>query len=353
MQAFEEFYDIRLNVPENELPSFAYTRVDAYARIYPREYGTIVPREVDSVETYDPDTLAYMLADYLAEVRNEYKIVDVVVIMKPDAQFREQSLLAFFEKRISMLCVRGGLAINVDGEPQTVCDPFPSSSLSDWDCEILGELENGLNMEDPERALYDFKTRFPSAMVGYVAPDVNDEPPPPVKSFREQANEQVREVINYFSKRPYSEIHGPKATVYDFHNGSKITVNATRLTVRNSKGESNWRTKLDSTKDLVIDLLRDVRPVQGPFVGERMFRSIAQQLDSSVHDIEIEGDVLVAFKLDSKISVHFVERSVVANFDLGGKLVTATLQAVRDFDAFVVYLEKMLNATKATVWKPE
>lgn len=355
MQRFEDFYDIRFGVPTEGLPSFSYIRVDAFARPYPREYGTIVPRDPASVTVYDVDVLIELLTAYILDVSNEHRIVGVRVIMKPDEMFREESLLDFFSGNIVMLCIRGGLAISCDGEPTTVYDELPIDRLTEWDTEILNDLANGLHDARPQRRVDLFKERFPSVMMGYVAPDVLDEPPAPPRSFFDVANDQVREVLEYYGIQPYSEIHSPRTSVYDLHSGAKITVNLGRVTVRAAKGLSVFRTKIETTKAIVIDVVRNEhrRKAGGPMVGERMFRSISQQLDSSVHDIEVEDDVLIAFKLDSKISLRYVGHSIIATFTIGKKSVIASLIYSADFDAFVSYLEKMLNATKATAWQPE
>lgn len=355
MQRFEDFYDIRFGMPATGLPSFSYIRVDAFARTYPREYGTIVPREVGSVSSYNIDVMLELLTAYILDATNEHRIIAVRVIMKPDEMFREDSLLDFFSGHLAMLAIRGGLGITCDGEPATVFDELPIDRLTEWDTEIINDLANGLHDDKPQRRVDLFKERFPSAMLGYVAPDVLDSPPPAQRSFFEVANEQVQEVLNYYGIQPYSEIHGPRSSVYDLHSGARITVNSGRVTARSVKGLSVFRTKIETTKAIVIDVVRreHQRRSGGTVVGERMFRSISQQLDTSVHDIEVEDDVLIAFKLDSKISLRYVGHSIIATFEIGKKSVVATLIYTADFDAFVSYLEKMLNATKATAWQPE
>lgn len=354
MQRFEDFYDIKFGEPATGMASFSFVRIDEFARIYKREYGTIVPRDVTSVVSYDANVLTELLTDYIRLTLNEHKIVDVRVILKPHEQFHESSLLDYFNGKISMLCVRGGLGINNEGDVETVYESDVTSKLTQWDCELLSDLGAYRFADDAQSSLKVFKARYPSLMMGYDGPIVDPlEARKPVLSFREQANLQVQEVMEYFGRQPYSEIHGPKNSTYDFYNDAKIVVTNKRVTVHNSKGETMFRTDTSKTKDMVIDLLRPMQSPKGSHVGERMFRALAQALDSSVHDIEIESDVLIAFKLDSKISVRYVGHSIIADFEIGDRQVIATLIYAGDYDAFLEYLEKMITATKATKWQPE
>lgn len=351
---FEEFYDIQYGEPANGLASFSYIRIDAFARIHEREYGTIVPRDPQSVTVYDVDALTELLTEHLCDALGVYKIVGVRIAMKAGEQFHESALLDYYSGKLAMLCVRGGLAINNDGDISTVYDDGPREKLSQWDCELLSDLGAGRFGDNPRHYLKLFKERYPSLMIGYEGPVVDPiEARKPVLCFMEQANQQVREVLEYFGREPYSEIHYPGRSTYDFYNDAKIVVTKKRVTVQNSKGESMFRADIDKTKAMVIDLMRPMHSPKGSRVGERMFRALATALDSSVHDIEIESDVLVAFKLDSFISVRYYDHSIIADFEIGDRRVCATLIYAVDYDAFLAYLEKMITAPKATKWQPE
>lgn len=360
MQMFEEFYEIKLGEPAEGLPSFSFVRVDSFARMYEREYGTIVPREADSVTSYDIDVLIELLTDYLIEITGEYKIVGVRIIMKPDEMFREKALLDFFKGRLAMLCIRSGLGVNVEGVPVSVHDTLFGDKLSEWDCEIINHLVGGLR-KVPEDALEHFKNRFPSLMVGYTGPSVELEPEPE-PSFMEQAVEMIDDILRRYGEVPQGVSASATKITYTLFGGTEIRVlsNAIsdRVTVSTGYGRaSTYRVTIGRAEHIVAEAVSRRSKNEGSTVGPRTYKNILAELYSTsglFAEPSDDGDCHIIRSLRSdrpQIRVKLHRDKIVAMFTHKDTEYTANLMYSGNVDDFVDYLRAVLsNRYKVAVW---
>lgn len=349
---FNQFYDIRLGLPEpGLLASFSFVTVDNYARVSERMYGTIVPVDPTSVHHYDPSSLEEMLAEYLQETLNVYKVKSVQVIMKADEKFSEEGLTEFFDDKLDMLCIRGGLAIDNSCQPQTVYDKFPIEHISEWDCAIINELAACRGMAarlDTPTALAHFKKTFPSVMLGYEGPNVST---PPV-SFMNEATLLIDEVLDYYGVQPFNVVRTPTAVYYEVYGDIDLSATDHRITVKIADGKRVWRQSLVRGKQLVIDAMRSYKAPEGVTVGTKDFRRIMEKLDTSVHDIISEGSDVLQFSLDQRVIVYNHGHSFTAEFVIGERSYKLTLVYRIDVDSFIQHLEDVLNGDEDSHWFP-
>lgn len=176
MQKFEEFYDIKIGMPEARNPSFCFRVTDCYGRIGNMMYGTIKPCDAASVDGYNPNVLGKLLKAYLHSVLPDADIrcsIECTVFL--DTGLRYEPLRRFLWGKLHNLNVAPGMLLSRNDagslfmnhiygfQPDILCQLY----------EAIMDMEKRINRNTRwrENFLAEFMDEWGSYVVDYKAPE--------------------------------------------------------------------------------------------------------------------------------------------------------------------------------------